>query len=115
MGNPLFGVNISKLIKDNVGTGVLDATLTVVTNTTRLAGSLTAGRRPTEATHACKGFIDSQQVRDVNGTVHSFRKQELTGYEKVFAHSLMPEYGAALSDRDLDDVVSYLMSLRSEQ
>ena len=54
-------------------------------------------------------------VRDVNGTVHSFRKQELTGYEKVFAHSLMPEYGAALSDRDLDDVVSYLMSLRSEQ
>jgi len=69
MGNPLFGVNISKLIKDNVGTGVLDATLTVVTNTTRLAGSLTAGRRPTEATHACKGFIDSQQVRDVNGTL----------------------------------------------
>ena len=53
-------------------------------------------------------------VRDVNGTVHSFRKDELTGYEKVFAHSLMPEYGAALSDTDLDDVVSYLMSLRSE-
>jgi len=54
-------------------------------------------------------------VRDVSGTVHSFRKSELTGYEKVFAHSLMPEYGAALSERDLDDVVSYLMSLRSEQ
>jgi putative heme-binding domain-containing protein len=53
-------------------------------------------------------------VRDVNGTVHSFRKDELSGYEKVFAHSLMPEYGAALSDQDLDDVVSYLMSLRSE-
>jgi putative heme-binding domain-containing protein len=53
-------------------------------------------------------------VRDVNGTVHSFRKDELSGYERVFAHSLMPEYGAALSDRDLDDVVSYLMSLRSE-
>ncbi|MDH3441936.1 MAG: c-type cytochrome, partial [Gammaproteobacteria bacterium] len=36
-------------------------------------------------------------VRDVSGTVHSFRKDELTEYDKVFAHSLMPEYGAALS------------------
>jgi putative heme-binding domain-containing protein len=54
-------------------------------------------------------------VRDIDGTVHSFRKSELTRFEKVFAHSLMPGYGAALSDRDLDDVVSYLMSLRSEQ
>ena len=55
------------------------------------------------------------QVRDIGGVVHSFRKDDLTEFEKVFAHSLMPEYGAALSDRDLDDVVSYLMSLRSEQ
>lgn len=54
-------------------------------------------------------------VRDVSGTVHSFRKDELTEYDKVFAHSLMPEYGAALSQQDMDDVVSYLMSLRSEE
>jgi len=54
-------------------------------------------------------------VRDVGGTVHSFRKDELTDYDKVFAHSLMPEYGAALGQRDLDDVVSYMMSLRSEE
>jgi hypothetical protein len=32
----------------------------------------------------------------------------------VFAHSLMPEYGAVLTAGELDDVVSYLMSLRSE-
>lgn len=54
-------------------------------------------------------------VRDVGGTIHSFRKQDLVEYDKVFAHSLMPEYGAALSARDLDDLVSYMMSLRSEQ
>ena len=52
-------------------------------------------------------------VRDVSGTIHSFRKERLTRLEKVFAHSMMPEYGAALSARDLDDLVSYLMSLRS--
>lgn len=54
------------------------------------------------------------QVRDMSGTVHSFRKDQLTQYEKVFAHSLMPEYSAALSDRDMNDLISYMMSLRSE-
>lgn len=57
----------------------------------------------------------SIQVRDVNGTLHSFRKADLLGFEKVFAHSLMPEYGAALKGQDMDDLISYLMSLRSER
>lgn len=57
----------------------------------------------------------SIQVRDVSGTIHSFRKQDLVEFEKIFAHSLMPEYGAALAPQDLDDLISYLMSLRSEQ
>ena len=54
------------------------------------------------------------QIRDVTGVVHSFRKDELTDYEKVYSHSLMPEYSASLSERDLDDLISYMMSLRSE-
>jgi putative heme-binding domain-containing protein len=54
-------------------------------------------------------------VRDVSGTVHSFRKDKLVGFEKVFAHSLMPGYGGALDEKDLDDLVSYLMSLRSKE
>jgi putative heme-binding domain-containing protein len=54
------------------------------------------------------------QIRDISGTVHSFRKDELTSFEKVFAHSLMPEYGAVLSEKDTDDVISYMMSLRSD-
>ena len=55
------------------------------------------------------------QVRDMSGTIHSFPKDELTEFEKIFAHSLMPEYSAALSDEDMDDLISYMMSLRSEQ
>ncbi|RLA26626.1 MAG: hypothetical protein DRR11_19510 [Gammaproteobacteria bacterium] len=57
----------------------------------------------------------SVQIRDVGGTVHSLRKDDLVEFEKVFAHSLMPEYGGALTDRDMDDLISYLMSLRAEQ
>lgn len=54
-------------------------------------------------------------VRDVSGTVHSFRKEDLVEYDKVFTHSMMPGYAGALNQQDMDDVVSYLMSLRSEQ
>jgi putative heme-binding domain-containing protein len=57
----------------------------------------------------------SIQVRDVNGTVHSFRKDQLVSFEKIFAHSLMPEYGAVFADQDMADLLSYLMSLRSEE
>jgi cytochrome c oxidase cbb3-type subunit III len=57
----------------------------------------------------------SIQVRDVAGTVHSFRKDDLLEFDKIFAHSLMPEYGTALPQKDMDDVISYLMSLRREQ
>ena len=52
------------------------------------------------------------QVRDIGGVVHSFRKNELLAYEKSFAHSLMPAYDTVLTADDIDDVVSYLMSLR---
>lgn len=54
------------------------------------------------------------QIRDLSGQVHSFRKNELENFEKIFAHSLMPDYAAALSDADIDDLVSYMMSLRSD-
>ena len=55
------------------------------------------------------------QLRDVSGMVHSFRKDQLLEFDKIFSHSLMPEYGAVLDGEDLDDVVSYLMSLRSPE
>lgn len=57
----------------------------------------------------------SIQIRDISGVVHSFRKEDLVEFEKIFAHSLMPEYGVALSQQDMDDLISYLMSLRSER
>ena len=54
------------------------------------------------------------QIRDIAGTVHSLRKDQLLEFEKVFAHSLMPEYATSLTADDVNDLVSYLMSLRSE-
>ena len=49
----------------------------------------------------------------MSGAMHSLRKDQLLELDKAFSHSLMPDYGAVLRGDDLDDVVSYLMSLRS--
>lgn len=69
MGNPLFGVNISGLIKQFVAPGVLDATLIKVAPTTRTTGALTAGTNPTSTNYPCRGFIDSQRVRFASGSL----------------------------------------------
>jgi predicted secreted protein len=69
MGNPLFGVDISGIIRDNIGPGVLAATLTRSTPGTRTTGDPTGGTNPTEQNFACRGFIDSQAQRDLSGSL----------------------------------------------
>lgn len=69
MGNKLFGVNISKLIKDNIGPGVLDATLTKTTPGTRTPGNLTGGTQPTSVAYPCKGFMDQTKDRFMGGSL----------------------------------------------
>lgn len=69
MGNPLFGVNISGLIKAAIGPGVLGASLVKSTPATRTSGQLTGGTAPTEASYDCRGFIDKQARRDLDGTL----------------------------------------------
>ena len=53
------------------------------------------------------------QMRDLNGELYSFEKADLISYEKAPGHSLMPGYNAVLNAQQIDDVVSYLMSLRN--
>lgn len=52
------------------------------------------------------------QMRDMAGEIYSFEKSELISYEKVEGHSLMPGYNSVLDQQQIDDVVSYLMSLK---
>jgi putative heme iron utilization protein len=56
----------------------------------------------------------SIQLRDEKDNFRSFFKDTLSGmrYDKP---SLMPAYGTALSKKEIDDVVSYLSSLRGVQ
>lgn len=71
MGNKLFGVDISGLVNKHVAPGLLDATLIKVTPGTRTPGSLIDGTNPTETSYACKGFIDKQRRKNVQGSLSS--------------------------------------------
>jgi putative heme-binding domain-containing protein len=52
------------------------------------------------------------QVRDTQGRLFSFEKNELTSLEKILHGSLMPPSGGALSPIEIDDVIAYLLTLR---
>lgn len=57
----------------------------------------------------------SIQLRDLGGAIHSFDKRELLNLERAFGHSLMPGYETMLTGAQVDDLVSYLMSLKGEE
>ncbi len=53
----------------------------------------------------------SLQMQEIDGAFHLFRKSELRSVEYQ-TRSLMPaDYGSRLSQQEIDDLVSYLMSL----
>ena len=54
----------------------------------------------------------SIQLRDLAGEIHSFWKDELDTLDKQWQRSPMVSYEARLTPERMDDLVSYLVSLR---
>ncbi len=52
------------------------------------------------------------QIRDSSDALHSLRKADLDALEKHRGESSMPPYGGVFSAAEIDDLVSYLASLR---
>lgn len=57
----------------------------------------------------------SFQIRDLSDQLHSFWKDELASLERQPGRTPMPGYRNQLSERELDDLVAYLVSLRGER
>jgi len=55
------------------------------------------------------------QVRDLDGGVHSFFKEDLKELQKDTGKSPMPSFRGAFSASEVDDLVAYLASLRGNQ
>jgi putative heme-binding domain-containing protein len=56
----------------------------------------------------------SIQIRDLSGNFHSFFKSELAEIRKETGKSPMPSYRGVFSEKELEDVVAFLVSLRGE-
>jgi len=57
----------------------------------------------------------SVQLRDLSDNLHSFWKQELSTFEKYTDRTPMPSYRDRLNDREMGDLIAYLVSLRGPQ
>lgn len=57
--------------------------------------------------------VDSIQLRDAAGKLHSYWKRELLNV-KVERRTTMPSYSDKLNAREIDDAVAYLSTLRGE-
>jgi putative heme-binding domain-containing protein len=57
----------------------------------------------------------SIQVRDSSDQTHSFFKSELIELHQDWGKSPMPSYRGVFSEKELDDVVAFLASLRGER
>ena len=54
----------------------------------------------------------SIQVRDLTDRLHSFWKQDLAAMEKHADRTPMPSFRGRVNDRELEDLVAYLVTLR---
>jgi len=64
-----FGIDIAKIVNDELGPSLLPATLRKVTQGVRDPLNPTAGRQPTTQDYTCKGFIDSQENNNFSDTL----------------------------------------------
>ena len=59
--------------------------------------------------------VFSIQIRDLNGGIHSFLKEDLKDLQRDTGKSPMPSFRGTLSASEVDDLVAYLVSLRGNQ
>jgi putative heme-binding domain-containing protein len=57
----------------------------------------------------------SIQIRDLEGRVRSFFKPDLVELHKDWGKSIMPSYRDVLSNEELNEMVTYLVSLRGDR
>ena len=100
-----------RLDPDELKTALNDPSETVIprwwtVNVTQSDGSVVRGLRMSEDTFGLR-------VMDQNAEMWSFNKNEIQSYQRVQS-STMPSYAQTMNEREIDDLVAYLFSLRKE-
>jgi len=68
MGIKLFGIDIAKIIKDEMANGLPEMILIKDTVGARTPGSLSAGQSKTPVNHTCNGFTETYKEDEIDGT-----------------------------------------------
>lgn len=89
----LFGIDIAGQVKQAMASGLLPATLTVVTSGTRTSGQLTAGTNPTDATYSCRGVMDTYGERQIDGTTIQAGDRIVTILAATLQAGIVPKPG----------------------
>jgi cytochrome c oxidase cbb3-type subunit III len=100
------GADVPRAFSRN-GTGV-----TITQNFLLVRVATKGGRRVTGIRMNEDAF--SIQIRDASQQIHSFWKADLAELHKDWGQSPMPGYDRVLSKDELDDMVAFLVSLKSE-
>ena len=64
----LFGIDIAKIVHDNLKGGLLPGTLTRYTAGTRTPGQVTGGLNPTTTVHTFEGIFEEYSNSQIDGT-----------------------------------------------
>lgn len=95
MSNILFGLNIAKIVNDEISAagGVLTGTLIKRTLGTRTGGNLTAGTNPTSANHSFQGFLENRSEVTRGGSLVSAGGQFVVILGASLPDGVIPEQG----------------------
>ena len=96
MGNKLFGVDIAKLVNQNMASGLLPAVLTKVTRGDRTSGSLTSGPEITTETYTARGFVEDYRDADIDGTSIKKGDRKILLLGDSIASGAVPEPGDSI-------------------
>lgn len=89
----LFGIDIAGIIAQEIGPGVLPATLIVVTAGTRDTNNLSAGTQPTENSIPGRGFQEDYDDNQIDGTLIQEGDRRITLIANTFAGRPVPKTG----------------------
>ncbi len=108
----LFGVDIAKIVNQEISPGLLEGTLTHEVPGTRTTGNLAGGTNPTTSTHSFKGIQEDLSV---------FRPEELneeaTAGVLIVVNSLSPTIVPVIGDKVVfaaGDPVMRILSIKKD-
>jgi hypothetical protein len=98
----LLGVDVAGILSGVLGSSASAATLVRYTPGTRTGGAASAGTNPASTSYPCRGWIESFDEDDINGTLITQHDRKITLIGGSLPAGLTPNDGDQITIADLD-------------